>query len=118
VKLLETTGLSVKLANKTILDGIDFSINAGEFIGVIGPNGSGKTTLLRALTGILPENAEKIYFQGHSLAEINRKELAQKLADVQVRKVEHIILQTADTSLHYQFFMYMLVREAGRTSLE
>ena len=80
MKLLETTGLSVKLANKTILDGIDFSINAGEFIGVIGPNGSGKTTLLRALTGILPENAEKIYFQGHSLAEINRKELAQKLA--------------------------------------
>jgi iron complex transport system ATP-binding protein len=80
MKLLEATGLSVKFGNKTILNNINFCMNEGEFIGLIGPNGSGKTTLLRTLSGILPENAKKIKILGRSLSDCNRKQLAQKLA--------------------------------------
>ncbi|HXH86930.1 MAG TPA: ABC transporter ATP-binding protein, partial [Nitrospira sp.] len=35
------------------LQDISLSINAGEFIGVIGPNGSGKTTLCKAVLGLM-----------------------------------------------------------------
>lgn len=80
MKLLEATALSIKFANKTILDDIDFSMNAGELIGIIGSNGSGKTTLLRTLSGMLPENNNKVQFLGRSLSDYNRKKLAQKMA--------------------------------------
>jgi len=40
---------------KQALGGIDFSVAAGECVGVIGPNGAGKSTLLLHLNGILPE---------------------------------------------------------------
>jgi branched-chain amino acid transport system ATP-binding protein len=34
-----------------VLDGVDFSVSAGEAVGVVGPNGAGKTTLLSLLVG-------------------------------------------------------------------
>jgi ABC-2 type transport system ATP-binding protein len=40
----------------TVLDGVSFSVRAGEFFGLLGPNGAGKTTLLKILsTLILPD---------------------------------------------------------------
>ncbi len=36
-----------------ILESINFSINEGDFIGIVGPNGSGKTTLLRSVLGLI-----------------------------------------------------------------
>lgn len=50
-KLIESIQLSVCISGNTILDNIDFSIEAGEIVTVVGPNGSGKSTLLRALIG-------------------------------------------------------------------
>jgi ABC-2 type transport system ATP-binding protein len=40
------------------LDGIDFSIEAGEVVGLIGPNGAGKSTLLKALLGLIHFDGE------------------------------------------------------------
>jgi ABC-type Mn2+/Zn2+ transport system ATPase subunit len=36
-----------------VLDGVDFSVADGEFLGLIGPNGGGKTTLLKLVLGLL-----------------------------------------------------------------
>lgn len=89
MKLLEASNLSVKFGQRTILDAIDFSINKGEFIGLIGPNGSGKTTLVRALSGMLPKHTNKIKFLGHSLSNYKPKQLAQKLAYLPQGNVSH-----------------------------
>jgi iron complex transport system ATP-binding protein len=43
---------TVRLGARRVLDGVDFSVGAGELIGVLGPNGAGKTTLLRAMLGL------------------------------------------------------------------
>lgn len=46
------------------LDEITFSVEAGEFLGVIGPNGSGKSTLMRVLAGIYAPDKGKIRTRG------------------------------------------------------
>jgi zinc transport system ATP-binding protein len=49
---VEIRDLRLSRGGVSILDGIDLAVEAGRFIGVIGPNGGGKTTLLRALIGL------------------------------------------------------------------
>ncbi|MEO6509368.1 MAG: ATP-binding cassette domain-containing protein, partial [Nocardioides sp.] len=51
---LEAVGVSVAIAGRPVLRGIDLTVRTGEFVALMGANGSGKTTLVRTLTGLLP----------------------------------------------------------------
>jgi zinc transport system ATP-binding protein len=55
--LLEAHDVSVRYGRSTVLEGVNFSILAGEIVTVVGPNGSGKSTMVRALIGALPVSA-------------------------------------------------------------
>lgn len=80
--LLQVEDVEVCLGNSTVLEGISFNANNGEFIAVIGPNGSGKTTLLRAMAGLLrPENG-RILVNGVTLQNMPSRDLARALAVV------------------------------------
>lgn len=52
--VIRFTGVSVELDGHRVLEDINFSVQEGEFVGVVGPNGAGKTTLLRAVLGLVP----------------------------------------------------------------
>lgn len=54
MSLICAQGIRVDLAAQKVLANVNFEINAGEIVTVVGPNGSGKTTLLRALIGAVP----------------------------------------------------------------
>ena len=49
-----------------IAEDISFSIDEGEFVGIVGPNGSGKTTIVRAILGILKSRTGTITIRGRS----------------------------------------------------
>ena len=56
---LEIKNLSKVYNNTTVLDGINFSVNDGEFVVLLGPSGSGKSTILRLIAGLdEPTNGE------------------------------------------------------------
>ena len=46
---------------KILLDHIDFQVNAGDFVTVLGGNGAGKSTLFNTISGSLPATSGKIF---------------------------------------------------------
>ena len=65
---LKVTGLSKVYGDLRAVDGLTFSVQPGEVLGLVGPNGAGKTTTLRCIGGILPPNGGEIRIGGHDLA--------------------------------------------------
>jgi ATP-binding cassette subfamily F protein uup len=58
--VIEAEGLVKRYGERTILDGIDFRLQAGERIGLVGPNGVGKTTFLRVVLGEEPPDGGEV----------------------------------------------------------
>ncbi len=65
--LLQTTGLTAFYGDAQALFGIDFTLNEGELVAVIGANGAGKSTLLKSLTGLVKTRADQIRFKGEAI---------------------------------------------------
>lgn len=65
--ILRVAGLAVAYGGIRAIKGIDFEINAGETVTLIGANGAGKTTTLRAITGLIVPAAGSIEFEGHAI---------------------------------------------------
>jgi branched-chain amino acid transport system ATP-binding protein len=62
--LLTGAGLRKQFGALIVLDGVDFSVGAGEAVGIVGPNGAGKTTLLNVLAGAYRPSAGTIHVRG------------------------------------------------------
>lgn len=67
--IVEAKDVSFSYKNELIIDDINFTINKGEFIGIIGPNGSGKTTLLKLMLGLLKCRVGSIKLFGQEISE-------------------------------------------------
>jgi iron complex transport system ATP-binding protein len=77
--LLHCTNLSFSYGGPPVLQGVSFSLSAGEVVALLGPNGSGKSTLLRCLLGQLPATGE-ILWDGKPLQNWPRRDLARRVA--------------------------------------
>jgi len=65
--LLKVTGLKVAYGGIKAVKGVDFEVNEGELVTLIGSNGAGKTTTMKAITGTLPMAEGDIEYLGKSI---------------------------------------------------
>ena len=65
--LLKVKGLKVAYGGIQAVKGVDFEVNEGELVTLIGSNGAGKTTTMKAITGLLPINDGNIEYLGKSI---------------------------------------------------
>lgn len=71
---------SLGYGREPVLTGLDFTLEAGECVGLIGPNGAGKSTLLKTLAGILPLQSGTLELEGKPLESWNRQALSRKVS--------------------------------------
>ncbi|HEX3161304.1 MAG TPA: ABC transporter ATP-binding protein [Pseudolabrys sp.] len=67
--MLTVQGLHAGYGETEVLRGVDFTVNAGEVVAVLGSNGVGKSTLNRAISGIVRARSGAIVFEGADLVQ-------------------------------------------------
>ena len=93
---LYATGVTVAIDGRTIVDGCDLTVGAGDWVTILGPNGAGKTTLLRALAGLVPSTG-RIELDGTPLRDLSPRARARAVALVP----QVPVLPAAMTVAHY-----------------
>ncbi len=71
--LLELDGLTRRYGALTALDGLSFSVPAGQVVGFLGPNGAGKTTTMRAVFGLTDLDAGTVRWNGAPVGQAERR---------------------------------------------
>lgn len=80
--ILSVQSLTWAVANRTLLNNIQFSLTKGKMLGIIGPNGAGKSSLLRCLYRYIKPQSGDIFLNGIDSKNISNKAFAQKVAVV------------------------------------
>lgn len=83
MKILEVKNLAKNFGKIQVLKGIDFSMEKGEVVAIIGSSGSGKTTLLRCINFLEDADKGQILVEGNCIYE---GENAKKLTPAEIRK--------------------------------
>jgi heme exporter protein A len=107
-KLVKRFGL------KTVLRGMDFHVEAGEFVALLGPNGAGKTTFLRILSSLARPTFGEVTITGYRLP-AQASAVRRRLGVVSHLPLLYSDL-TAEENLRFYAHMYGLERPKERIS--
>lgn len=87
------------------VDGVSFTINQGETLGVVGESGCGKSTLGRVALHLLESTGGQILFKGQDITHVNRRELSQ------LRRKMQMIFQDPFSSLNPRMTVFQTLAE-------
>jgi branched-chain amino acid transport system ATP-binding protein len=76
--LLTIEHLEAAYGDARALHGLDFSLNAGETLALIGANGAGKSTLLKSICGLVSNKSGRILFKGKDIAGLPANEIVKQ----------------------------------------
>jgi branched-chain amino acid transport system ATP-binding protein len=76
-KILDVSKLEGWYGESHILHGMNFTVNAGEVVTLLGRNGAGKTTTLKSIMGILGKRAGSVQFNGRELIRLTSDKIAR-----------------------------------------
>ena len=118
--LLDVKGLRVRLPSRTglvtVVDGVDYDVEAGTVFGVAGESGSGKTMSVNALLGLLPTGARVegvARYDGTDLLTLPKR----RLRSVRGRQIA-MVFQDPNTSLHPMMTIGRQLSEHTRRHLD
>lgn len=100
-KIIKVINLKKQFGNNLILDDINFTINKGEAVSLIGPSGSGKSTILRCIADLETLTGGKILIEGHNLQD--------KGIDRKIKK--ELLLKTGMIFQNFNLFPHMTVKD-------
>jgi len=97
--VIRVEDLTVRYDGIAVVDGIDVTVAAGEWLALIGPNGAGKSSLLRAIVGSAPSTGA-IFLGDRGVGDLSRREVAGMVAVVPqiplipgaVRVIDYVLL--------------------------
>src|SRR6476660_5228398 len=76
--VLSVQNLEAWYGESHILHGIDFNVNAGEVVTLLGRNGAGKTTTLKSVMGIIGKRTGSIRFNGQDITRTSSDKIARQ----------------------------------------
>jgi len=74
---IETKGLVKTFGQRTVVDGVDLSVDGGEVVGLLGPNGAGKTTTFYMVVGLIPATQGDVFINGRNVTKLKMHERAR-----------------------------------------
>ena len=87
--MLEVKNLSVHYGMIQAVRNVDFQVNEGEIVSLIGANGAGKSTILKTLSGLIQPSEGEIVYLGENIASTSAKKIVEK-GLVQVPDGRHV----------------------------
>ncbi len=80
--IIKLERIRFRYPEREIFSNLNFNLEKGEILGLIGPNSSGKTTLLKLMDGLLRPQQGRVLFNGEDLRSMPRVQIARHIAVV------------------------------------
>jgi phospholipid/cholesterol/gamma-HCH transport system ATP-binding protein len=75
--MIELRNVHKAFGKQVVLNGVDFEVNEGETVALLGPSGTGKSVLLKHIIGLIRPDEGEIYVDGKDVCLLKRKELSE-----------------------------------------
>ena len=72
VPIIEFKNVVKRFGEKTVLDGVNFTLNEGEITTIIGKSGTGKSVMLKHLVGLMKPDSGTLFFKGQDIATLKK----------------------------------------------
>jgi phospholipid/cholesterol/gamma-HCH transport system ATP-binding protein len=80
--MIELVDVSKSFGELVVLDGVNFTVQPGETVALLGPSGTGKSVLLKHINGLIHPDSGEVLVEGKNVALLKRKDLSRLRAQV------------------------------------